>query len=290
MTTPDLRKALDANDPPHPEALTWTCEITGPGGALPDGADLPMRQAVREAYHRVTGNDETRLSSGWGILAARTPAPDLQAALATALAVALHEAADPECRGQPEYTVTQAQAESIADAVMRMPILLAALDAARTPAPHLRAALEVISEGRHPDGHRGAVMVARAALGNATPEHGGDAKDLHAPAEAIEAEWYNGNIGARTRDRLLAALGNVTAEPTLDAVWKAAEAALPEGADLWVGRLDSGYVAEAERIHHRQGDSGEWVGGFSYEKRGSSPAEALMALAARLSAPTDGGD
>jgi len=28
----------------------------------------------------------------------------------------------------------------------------------------LRAALEVISDGRHPDGHRGAVHVARAAL------------------------------------------------------------------------------------------------------------------------------
>ena len=28
----------------------------------------------------------------------------------------------------------------------------------------LRAALEVISDGRHPDGHRGAVVVARAAL------------------------------------------------------------------------------------------------------------------------------
>lgn len=45
----------------------WTCEI-GPADreALPEGCDLPMRQAVRAAFRELTGDDPERLSSGWG--------------------------------------------------------------------------------------------------------------------------------------------------------------------------------------------------------------------------------
>lgn len=38
------------------------------------------------------------------------------------------------------------------------------LDALTARHAELVAALEIISDGRHPDGHRGAVLVARAAL------------------------------------------------------------------------------------------------------------------------------
>jgi hypothetical protein len=38
------------------------------------------------------------------------------------------------------------------------------LTESRAEIERLRAALTVISDGRHPDGHRGAVLVARAAL------------------------------------------------------------------------------------------------------------------------------
>lgn len=53
---------------------TWTCTVTGPYTGLPPAADLPMRLAVREAYRRVTGNEATRLWSGWnGAARADTP-------------------------------------------------------------------------------------------------------------------------------------------------------------------------------------------------------------------------
>lgn len=38
------------------------------------------------------------------------------------------------------------------------------IDATRASHAALVEALEIISDGRHPDGHRGAVLVARAAL------------------------------------------------------------------------------------------------------------------------------
>lgn len=49
-------------------AAVWTCSVSGPvtHADIPPGGDLPMRQAVRAAYRAVTGQEETRLSSGWG--------------------------------------------------------------------------------------------------------------------------------------------------------------------------------------------------------------------------------
>lgn len=66
-------------------AATWTCRVTGPDSRLPDGADLPMRQAVRAAYLRVTGNEATELSSGWGEI---TPEPSATADAACERSVA----------------------------------------------------------------------------------------------------------------------------------------------------------------------------------------------------------
>ena len=43
----------------------WTCKI-GEVWDLPDGADAPMRQAVQDAYVRLTGEQPTFLFSGWG--------------------------------------------------------------------------------------------------------------------------------------------------------------------------------------------------------------------------------
>lgn len=43
----------------------WTCKI-GETGALPMGADLPMRQAVRHAYRELTGEEPDFIFSGWG--------------------------------------------------------------------------------------------------------------------------------------------------------------------------------------------------------------------------------
>lgn len=43
----------------------WTCKI-GEVEGIPDGADLPMRQAVAEAYKRITGKDPKFIFSDWG--------------------------------------------------------------------------------------------------------------------------------------------------------------------------------------------------------------------------------
>lgn len=43
----------------------WSCKI-GEAGALPDGADLPMRTAIRAAYLQLTGEEPEFLFSGWG--------------------------------------------------------------------------------------------------------------------------------------------------------------------------------------------------------------------------------
>ena len=55
-------------DWPPAKAAVWTCSVSGPvaHADIPPGGDLPMRQAVRAAYLAVTGQEETRLSSGWG--------------------------------------------------------------------------------------------------------------------------------------------------------------------------------------------------------------------------------
>lgn len=45
----------------------WSCKIGEVDKAkLSDGADLPMRQAVKEAYIRITGQAPEFLFSGWG--------------------------------------------------------------------------------------------------------------------------------------------------------------------------------------------------------------------------------
>lgn len=44
----------------------WTCKIGGVVDDLPDGADFPMRQAIKEAYRRITGQDCDFCFSGWG--------------------------------------------------------------------------------------------------------------------------------------------------------------------------------------------------------------------------------
>lgn len=42
----------------------WTCKI-GEVGKVPAFADTPMRQAVREAYFKLTGQHANFLFSGW---------------------------------------------------------------------------------------------------------------------------------------------------------------------------------------------------------------------------------
>jgi len=45
----------------------WMCKIGEcDEGLLPDGADAPMRQAVRKAYKEITGRDAVFCFSGWG--------------------------------------------------------------------------------------------------------------------------------------------------------------------------------------------------------------------------------
>lgn len=43
----------------------WDCTI-GEVEDVPDGADAPMRRAVREAYVKLTGKEPVFLFSGWG--------------------------------------------------------------------------------------------------------------------------------------------------------------------------------------------------------------------------------
>ena len=44
----------------------WHCKIGEvPAGTLPDGADLPMRLAIREAYLKITGVEPLFIFSGW---------------------------------------------------------------------------------------------------------------------------------------------------------------------------------------------------------------------------------
>lgn len=45
----------------------WDCKIGEVSeGELPDGADLPMRDAIREAYLKITGREPQFMFSGWG--------------------------------------------------------------------------------------------------------------------------------------------------------------------------------------------------------------------------------
>lgn len=43
----------------------WHCRI-GPGAPRADGADLPMRNAVRRAFIDVVGEEPAAIFSGWG--------------------------------------------------------------------------------------------------------------------------------------------------------------------------------------------------------------------------------
>src|SRR5688572_21009261 len=50
---------------PQPEC--WTCTIgETTRDKLPDGADGPMREAIRRAYVEITGEDPDFIFSGWG--------------------------------------------------------------------------------------------------------------------------------------------------------------------------------------------------------------------------------
>lgn len=45
----------------------WSCKIGEIDAALlPDGADAPLRRAVREAYYQLTGVEPQFVFSGWG--------------------------------------------------------------------------------------------------------------------------------------------------------------------------------------------------------------------------------
>jgi len=45
----------------------WVCKIgDADGTALPEGSDLPMRQAVEEEYRHLTGKEPDFCFSGWG--------------------------------------------------------------------------------------------------------------------------------------------------------------------------------------------------------------------------------
>lgn len=51
-----------------PDPANWSCQIGEfPRGFIPPGSDAPMRDAVRDAYRRVTGGHEpVYIFSGWG--------------------------------------------------------------------------------------------------------------------------------------------------------------------------------------------------------------------------------
>ena len=45
----------------------WTCKIGEiDAGRLPEGADWPMRDAIRRAYVELTGREPEFVFSGWG--------------------------------------------------------------------------------------------------------------------------------------------------------------------------------------------------------------------------------
>lgn len=134
--------------------------------------------------------------------------------------------------------------------------LLATLDAARTPAPDLRARIHQHRDGCNGRPHR---------------------------------RWYRGENKCDT----LAALGSATPEPTLDAAWKAAEDALPEGWRMRVTRRDDEFdIWQASAVSPAFFDGENDNDAECVIGEAVVPAWALNALTAalaRLSAPTDGG-
>lgn len=51
---------------PAPHEAIWFCKVGGMVSSLPNGADLPMRQAIRRAFREITGSDDEFCFSGWG--------------------------------------------------------------------------------------------------------------------------------------------------------------------------------------------------------------------------------
>lgn len=46
--------------------MVWTCKIGSLGQLdIPGGADLPMRQAIKQAFYDLTGKDADICFSGW---------------------------------------------------------------------------------------------------------------------------------------------------------------------------------------------------------------------------------
>lgn len=56
-----------AHEPYIPKKECWHCIVGATTRSkLPHGADLPMRQAVAEAFHKLTGEWPEAIFSGWG--------------------------------------------------------------------------------------------------------------------------------------------------------------------------------------------------------------------------------
>lgn len=54
-------------NPPPKKKKIWSCKIGEcEEGDLPFGSDGPMREAVEEAYKKITGKEPDFLFSGWG--------------------------------------------------------------------------------------------------------------------------------------------------------------------------------------------------------------------------------
>lgn len=50
----------------NPPLGVWECQIgSGPANVMPGGWDQPMRDAIREAYRRITGEEPSFIFSGW---------------------------------------------------------------------------------------------------------------------------------------------------------------------------------------------------------------------------------
>lgn len=59
----------DNGEAPHvdPQQATWSCKIGEvPRSILPQGADSPLRDAVAEAFQKLTGREPQFTFSGWG--------------------------------------------------------------------------------------------------------------------------------------------------------------------------------------------------------------------------------
>lgn len=48
-----------------PTERIWECKVGGLVDELPPGADLPMRRAIEDAFHTLTGTYPKFLFSGW---------------------------------------------------------------------------------------------------------------------------------------------------------------------------------------------------------------------------------